>query len=137
MKGENIITGKRGEYKVIGKLMEKGFLVYIPVVDVEGVDCIIKNEKGRLIQIQIKTRNKTAEDDAKNFIVNRLEANRDFFVCCYFLNTGDLWVIPSLVFEKECIVNGKGQSVVSMSRNKQIRLSHYKDDLGLSLLRKN
>ena len=137
MKGENIITGKRGEYKVIGKLMEKGFLVYIPVVDVEGVDCIIKNEKGRLIQIQIKTRNKTAEDDAKNFIVNRLEANRDFFVRCYFLNTGDLWVIPSLVFEKECIVNGKGQSVVSMSRNKQIRLSHYKDDLGLSLLRKN
>ena len=137
MKGESIITGKRGEYKVIGKLMEKGFLVYVPVVDVEGVDCIIKNEKGRLIQIQIKTRNKTFEDDAKDFIVNHLKPDRDFFICCYFLNTSDLWVVPSFVFQKECIVNAKGQSVVSMSINKQIKLAYYKDDLGLNLLRKS
>ena len=137
VKGESQITGKRGEYRVIGKLMEKGFLVYVPVVDVEGVDCIIKNEKGRLIQLQIKTRNRTSQDVAKNFVVNRLNTNRDFFICCHFLNSDDLWVVPSLVFAKESVINGKGQSVLSMSRNKEYKLARYKDDLGINLLRKN
>lgn len=136
-KGDSLITGKRGEYKVIGKLMEKGFLVYVPVVDVEGVDCIVKNRNGRLIQIQIKTRNKNEEDIAKNFVVKNLKEHRDFFICCYFINTDDLWVIPSFVFRKESIANAKGHSVLSMSGNKEYKLAHYKDDLGIGLLRRD
>jgi hypothetical protein len=42
--GETQKTGKRGELTVIGELLKRGFDVYIPVVDTEGIDCIVKTK---------------------------------------------------------------------------------------------
>ena len=61
MNSHQVVTGTRGELRVICKLLEKGFIVYTPVCDIEGIDCIIRNDKNRLIEIQIKTRNKNRE----------------------------------------------------------------------------
>lgn len=43
--------GKRAEFKVIAKLLENKFDVYIPLVDDHCVDAIIKTEKGEFREI--------------------------------------------------------------------------------------
>src|SRR3989338_5693644 len=133
MKGERIVTGKRGELKVIGKLLEEGFTVYTPIADVEGIDCIIKNDKGRLIEIQIKTMNEGDED--RHFRVKNLKPHEDFFICCYLIDTGELWTIPSYTFKKISYTLSNGTSGIVMNQSKRRELSVYKDDLGLGLLR--
>ena len=52
MKGKTQITGKKGELKVIGKLLEQDYPIYTPIVDIGGVDCIFRNHNGNLIELQ-------------------------------------------------------------------------------------
>jgi hypothetical protein len=89
--------GKQGELMVIGELLKRGFDVYLPAVDIGGVDCIIKTETGYK-EIQIKTR-ESAQIllfDVKNFT-----PRDNFFIICYNLKEPDtFWVIPSKVFKE-------------------------------------
>lgn len=134
MKGSSIVTGRRGELMVIGKLLESEFIVYTPVADVGGIDCVIKNDRGRLIEIQIKTRNKR-DEEGKHFRIKEFKPHKDFFICCYLIDTNELWVIPSFVFYKLAFLNNYGYRVLPMNLTKRRILSKYKDDLGLGLLR--
>lgn len=128
------LVGKQGEYKVIGKLMSEGLTIYTPVADIEGIDCIIRNEYCRLIELQIKTRNKNEEEN-RQFRVRDLKPNKNFFVACYFIDTNELWVIPSFKFAEICIKNEEGVSILSMSVQNQLKLATYKDGLGIGLLK--
>ena len=89
-------TGKEGELRVIGELLKRGFDVYLPAVDIGGIDCIIKTDVGYK-EIQIKTR-----EEAKVLLFNVKEfIPRDsFFIICYNLKESDtFWVIPSKIFK--------------------------------------
>jgi len=134
MKGSSIVTGRRGELMVIGKLLEGGFMVYTPVADVAGIDCVIKNDRGRLIEVQIKTRNKR-DQEGKHFVIKEFKPHKDFFICCYLIDANELWVIPSFVFYKESFLNSYGNRVLPMNLTRKRNLSKYKDDLGLGLLK--
>ena len=61
-------TGKEGELRAIGKLPSLGFNLYTPLIDMEGVDCVIKHRDAYL-DIQIKTREsaRTLLFDVKRF----------------------------------------------------------------------
>jgi hypothetical protein len=90
-------TGKQGELMVIGELLKRGFDVYIPAVDIGGIDCIIRTSTGYK-EIQIKTREeaKLLLFDVKEFI-----PRKNFFIICYNLKEPDVfWVIPSKVFKE-------------------------------------
>jgi hypothetical protein len=129
------ITGKRGEYEVIGKLMQEGFIVYTPVLDCDGVDCVIKNEKGRLIEIQIKTRNK-GEGYNKQFIIKReLNCSLDFFICCYLIDTKEIWFIPSFTFKKLSEPNENGWNVLTMNFENEKELLGYKGERGFRIIK--
>jgi hypothetical protein len=89
--------GKQGELMVIGELLKRGFDVYLPAVDIGGIDCIIKTETGYK-EIQIKTREsaKILLFDVKNFT-----PRDNFFIICYNLKEPDtFWIIPSKVFKE-------------------------------------
>ena len=89
--------GKEGELRVIGELLRKGFDVYLPAVDVGGIDCIIKTQKGYK-EIQIKTR---SEAKTLLFDVKEFTPRENFFIICYNLKEPDtFWVIPSKVFKE-------------------------------------
>ncbi len=133
MKGQNQVTGKRGELIVIGKILESGITVYTPVCDVEGIDCIARNDKNRLIEIQIKTRNKNGEYQ-KNFMVTDFQPHKDFFICCYFLDTDELWTLPSYKFLEDSVLNKEGKRVLAMTPNKERNLTKYFNKYGLNLL---
>ena len=119
---------------VIGKLLEKGFTVYTPVADIEGIDCIIRNEKERLIEIQIKTRNENDDID-KQFRVKNLKPHKDFFIACYLIDKDALWIIPSFTFKKFSYSINNEISALPMNISNKRELSKYKDELGLELLR--
>jgi len=90
-------TGKEGELRVIGELLRKGFDVYLPAVDIGGIDCIIKTSIGYK-EIQIKTR-----EEAKLLLFDVKEFNprENFFIICYNLKEPDtFWVVPSKVFKE-------------------------------------
>ncbi len=129
------ITGKRGEYQVIGKLMQEGFIVYTPILDI-GVDCIIKNDKGRLIEIQIKTRNKGTDlKMKKQFIIKKqLKCDVNFFICCYFIDTGEIWFIPSYKFKQLSKIEN-GFTILTMDLETEKDLLSYKDERGIGLLK--
>jgi len=89
--------GKEGELKVIGEILRKGFDVYLPAVDIGGIDCIIKTPSGYK-EIQIKTR-----EEAKLllFDVKEFTPRENFFIICHNLKEPDIfWVIPSKVFKE-------------------------------------
>ena len=50
--------GKRQEYSVVAELLKRGFDVYMTLVDDQGIDCIIRLNSGRYLDIQIKARSK-------------------------------------------------------------------------------
>ncbi len=89
-------TGKEGELKVIGELLRQGFDVYSPLVDIGGIDCVIKTDVGYR-EIQIKTRElaQIILFQAREYI-----PRDNFFIICYNLKEPNtFWVIPSKVFK--------------------------------------
>lgn len=95
MKGQSQITGKKGEYKVIGKLLDKGYPVYIPVVDIEGVDCIIRNNQGVLKEIQIKTSGKGIKEPYKIVFKWDKQARIHYVFVFYVAEEDAYWVVPT------------------------------------------
>lgn len=129
----NSIIGKKGEYDIITKLMSEGFHVYTPVLDIDGVDCVVKNKQGRLIEIQIKTRNK-GEGYNKDFVIKReLKPNKDFFICCYLIDEDEFWFIPSFVFMKLCRKEN-GCCILTMDLQNEKELTGFRKERGFYML---
>jgi len=130
---EDNITGKKGEYEIITKLMNEGFPVYVPTLDIHGVDCIIKNKHGRLIEIQIKTRIE-GEGYNKEFVIRReFKPHKDFFICCYLIDKKKVWFIPSFVFAKLCRKEN-GSHILTMNLENEKELTQYRDEHGFRTL---
>lgn len=53
---KSLFFGKYCEHKIFAELLKKDFDIYLPIVDDKGVDCIIRNNNGSHIDIQIKGR---------------------------------------------------------------------------------
>jgi hypothetical protein len=50
--------GKRIEYYVIGLMLKEGLDVFIPMVDDDAIDAVIKKSDGSFVEVQIKARSK-------------------------------------------------------------------------------
>ena len=90
-------TGKQGELAVIGELIRRGFDVFLPAIDIYGIDCILRTPRGYK-EIQIKTRER-----AKSllFDVKAFRPRNNFFIICYNLKEPNtFWVFPSKVFKE-------------------------------------
>jgi len=124
-------TGKEGELKVIGELLRQGFDVYLPLVDIGGIDCVIKTDVGYR-EIQIKTRESA---QIILFQVREYISRDNFFIICYNLKEPNaFWVIPSKVFKNESRIvstkRGRAFRLVLGNENSKMRrnLHIYKDN---------
>jgi hypothetical protein len=54
--------GKRIEYWIIGQMMKEGIDVYLPLVDDDVIDAVIRRTDGTFTTIQIKARSKNVID---------------------------------------------------------------------------
>ena len=50
--------GKRIEYYIIGMMLKEGLDVYMPLVDDDAIDAVIKKPDGSFVEVQIKARSK-------------------------------------------------------------------------------
>jgi len=53
--------GKRIEYWVVGLMLKQGLDVYLPLVDDNAIDAVIKRLDGSFIELQIKARSSTVK----------------------------------------------------------------------------
>ena len=116
------IQGKKAELGVIGSLMERGAVPYLPIADVEGVDAVVSVNGGTLLKIQIKARGVSGGKDARWFRVNKLKVADDFFVVCIEAPHGivkNSWVFPSMVFDAYATRDSNGVRDLNLDSGKR------------------
>ncbi|MFQ5880192.1 MAG: hypothetical protein ACE5IZ_08480 [Dehalococcoidia bacterium] len=99
-----IDTGKRGEYLVLAGLLKRGARVYVPVVDAEGIDAIVRRADGSFVELQVKTAS-MSNKCPRWFQVTNLKPRPNFYILGVSLRDGEIWVIPSLVFAKYATIS--------------------------------
>ncbi len=103
MKIGSLEKGKMAELAVFSQLLERGVVPYVPLVDIKGIDAIIRRDDGRLLEIQIKST--YSKNMQGSFNVDDLVAKRNFFIVGV-IGEGSVpekyeyWVFPSNVFFK-------------------------------------
>ena len=135
--------GKRQEYVVIAELLKRGYDVYIPLVDDQGIDCIVKINEKIYLNIQIKARSTQAKH-WNLFAAMKIEKKENYFFIFYLEKNNTFWVIPSKDVVKYANQNkngrNKGKYSLTLPRSettdKGKRFAKYKNEEGFKILDK-
>lgn len=104
--------GKRIEYYIIGLMLKEGLDCYVPLVDDDGIDVVVRKEDGSFIEIQIKARSKTVvEGDAALFAAMQHEQRDNYYFIFYSERMETMWILSSEEYLKECTTNKTGKNV--------------------------
>jgi hypothetical protein len=91
--------GKRQEYKAIAKLLHEGFDVYSTLVDDQGIDCVIRINSKRYLEIQIKARSgENCQLKNRGFFPNLFiseDKGDNYFYIFYSEYIDTYWVVPA------------------------------------------
>lgn len=87
--------GKRQEYSAVAELLKRGFDVYMTLVDDQQIDCIVRINSSRYLDIQIKARGKDVNNPG-HFPQLKINSNsKNYFFIFYDETLSTYWVIPS------------------------------------------
>lgn len=86
--------GKRQEYIAVAELLKRGFDVYMTLVDDQGIDCIVRLDDSKYVDIQIKARSRAAQQ-WNFFAAMFFKPRNNFYFIFYTEKNGHFWVIPS------------------------------------------
>ena len=105
--------GKREEFVVISELLKLGFDIYIPLVDDQQIDCIVRRGVNDYIDIQIKARSKDCLPfDAGRFAAMSIPNPRDKYYFIFYSEQADsYWVFPTIDLIKLASQNKKGSNI--------------------------
>jgi hypothetical protein len=95
----NASYGKRQEFKAIVKLLELGFDVYTTLVDDQGIDCVLRINANRYLDIQIKARSiENCNLKQRGYFAQLpiTEPRDNYFFILYSEHVDSYWIIPSL-----------------------------------------
>ena len=134
--------GKRQEYAVVAELLKRGFDVYMTLVDDQGIDCVVRLDEHRYVDVQIKARSKTAKHWS-TFAAMRFEPRPNLYFIFYTEKNETFWTIPSVELAEICYQNtkgiNKGRRTFSVPRGKDgakmSRFAKYVNNEGFALLR--
>lgn len=103
--------GKRIEFYLIGKMLKEGLDCYIPLVDDDGIDVVIRREDGSFIEVQIKARSKDLkEGDAALFAAMTHELRRNYYFVFYSERMDAMWIMTSDEYLEMCVTNKTGKN---------------------------
>lgn len=103
--------GKRIEHFLIGQMLKEGLDVYIPMVDDDAVDAVIKRPDGQYVEIQIKARSKdTRVGNAARFAAIPHELRQNYWFIFYSETLNQIWILSSAEFLKEANTNKNGKN---------------------------
>ena len=104
--------GKRIEYYVVGLMLKQGLDVYLPLVDDDAIDAVIKRADGSFVEVQIKARSSTAKlGDGALFAAITHESRNNYFFLFYSERHDTMWLMTSEEFIAEAVQNKTGMNV--------------------------
>jgi hypothetical protein len=104
--------GKRIEYWVIGLMLKEGLDVYVPLVDDDAIDAVIRRPDGSFITVQIKARSKDVIDgDAALFAAIPHELRNNYYFVFYSERLDLIWIMTSEEFIAEAVSNKTGKNI--------------------------
>lgn len=104
--------GKRMEYYIVGLMLKEGLDVYLPLVDDDAIDAVVKKPDGSFVEVQIKARSKTVVfGDAALFAALPHEHRPNYWFVFYSQRMDTIWLMSSREFIEESVQNKKGKNV--------------------------
>ena len=104
--------GKRIEYWLIGLMLKEGIDVYVPLIDYDGTDLVIKKSDGTYIEIQIKASSKTiAAGYSGLFGSIHHKTQKNYFFVFYSEKLNIIWIMSSQEFLKHSKQNKTGKNI--------------------------
>jgi len=100
--------GKRIEYWIVGRMLKEGLDVYLPLVDDDAVDALIRRPNGSVALVQIKARSQEVvpRDAALFAAINHPEERADYWFVFYSERMDAMWIMTS------------GEFLISSNQNK-------------------
>lgn len=124
--------GKRIEYYVIGLMLKEGLYVFLPMVDDDAIDAVIKKPDGTFAEVQIKARSKHVMfGDAGLFAGIPHEYRPNYWFVFYSERIDKIWILSSKEFIKEAAQNKMGKnkgkrSIWFNGKNTKSNIEHVK-----------
>lgn len=124
--------GKRIEHYVISLMLKEGLDVYLPMVDDDGIDAVIKRPDGSFVEIQVKARSKNVVfGDAALFAAIPHEYRNNYWFVFFSERMDTIWILSSDEFIKECHQNKTGKNIGKRSiwfngKNTKAQSEHVK-----------
>jgi hypothetical protein len=89
--------GKRQEYVAVSELLKRNFDVYMTLVDDQGIDCVVRINQNRYLDIQIKARSRKALPNQWAYFPRLVvpEGRDNHFFILYSEGANSYWVFPS------------------------------------------
>ena len=105
--------GKRIEYWVVGLLLKEGYDVFVPLVDDDAVDAILRGPNGNIIELQIKARsvNVVFGDAALFAAIEHADTRNNYYFVFYAERMDSMWVMSSREFIAHAVQNKTGKNI--------------------------
>lgn len=122
--------GKRMEYYVIGLMLKEGLDVYIPMVDDDAVDAVVKKPNGDYVEIQIKARSNDVKFGSSGlFAAIPHQYRPNYWFVFYSQRMETLWIMSSNEFITEARQNQNGKNAGKRTikfngRNSKLQKEH-------------
>lgn len=102
--------GKRIEYWIIGKMLKEGLDVYLPVVDDDAIDAVIRRPNGTFTTVQIKARSRDCiPGNGALFAAIPHEYRENYWFVFYSERMDTTWVMTSEEFIEHSDQNKNGK----------------------------
>jgi hypothetical protein len=103
--------GKRIEFYVIGLMLKEGLDVYLPMVDDDAIDAVIKKPNGSFVEVQIKARSNDVKFGAAGlFAAIPHEKRPNYWFVFYSERMSKIWIMSSNEFINEAAQNKTGKN---------------------------
>lgn len=104
--------GKRIEYYVIGLMLKEGLDVFLPMVDDDAIDAVIKKPDGSFVEVQIKARSKDVLfGDAALFAGLKHYYRKNYWFVFYSERMETTWILSSIEFINNARQNKSGINI--------------------------
>lgn len=104
--------GKRIEYWIVGLMLKQGMDVYLPLVDDDAIDAVIKIGEDQFVQVQIKARSKNIKSgDGALFSAIPHKPRKNYFFVFYSERHDKIWLLTSDEFITYSHENKEGANI--------------------------
>ncbi len=123
---------KRIEFYVVGLMLKEGLDVYLPLVDDDAIDAVVKRPDGTFVEVQLRARSKDVKfGSAAQFSALTHDLREKYWFVFYSERMETLWIMSSREFVQEAVQTRSGKNVGKRSiwfngRNTKAQTEHCK-----------